>query len=105
LEKILILELKSETKKIVSLSDYITNKFEQRSSTFTDFVKLNFEQVADILNILERIDNCLMVYSDNYIRDEVYNFFTIMREDQKKLKHFLAQTLTIESENQQCWEI
>lgn len=103
LEKILILE--SETDNIISLSEYITNKLEQRSATSPHFVKLNFEQVADTLNILEKIDNSLMVYSDINIKSEVKEFFTILRKDKKALEHFLAQTLTIETEDHQCWEI
>ncbi len=103
LKKILILE--SDPKNIISLSEYITNKFEQRSSTSTDFVKLNFKQVADTLNILEKIDNCLMLYSDIYIQNEVNAFFSIMKENPNKLKHLLAQTLKSESEDQECWQI
>jgi len=101
LKKILILE--SDSKNIVSLSDYITNKFEQRSSISTDFVKLNFEQVADILNILEKIDNNLMIYSDIHIKKETNDFFNILKKNPNKLKHFLTQTL--KSESEECWQI
>ncbi len=103
LEKILI--LKSDSGFSVSLSEYITTIFEKRASTSTDFIEINYKQVADTLNILEKIDNCVMVYSDRHIKNEVNNFFNILKKNPNILKHFLAQTLRSENETEKCWQI
>jgi len=92
INKILIQE--SESENIVPLSEYITKRLTQNK-----LKNVNFEKIAEVLNILEKIDDNLMIYSDNHIKDEVYDFFILYKNSPKNLKHFLAYSLTSEIED------
>ena len=83
----------SKSKKIVSLQEYIIEKFRNRQGSSKNSKLLNIDELADNLNILEKIDDGLMVYSDVYIKEEVTQFFNILNEKPKYLKLFLALTL------------
>ena len=82
----------SESKEIVSLHDYIIEKFRNRRESSKNSSPLNFKEL-DNLNILEKIDNGIMVYSDVHIKEEVTQFFYKLKETPHILKIFLALTL------------
>lgn len=100
-KKILIQE--SESGNIIPLSIYITERFMQNQPE--NEVSINFARIAEVLNILEKIDDNLMIYSEIHIKDEAREFFNLYKNSPKKLKHFLAYSLTSEIEDPKCWDI